>query len=181
MKIYTKTGDSGESSLYGGRRAPKDDARFEAVGTVDELNALIGLIRSHVDGEINQQLETVQYLLFTVGSHLATPYEADAAPKTLPEFQSSNLQILEQSIDEMEKHLSPLTAFILPSGFHIGSLTHVARAVCRRAERTVVTLSRTAFVDPFILQYLNRLSDYLFVLARTINAQHNSTETLWKK
>ena len=179
MKIYTKTGDTGETGLYGGTRVPKDAMRVEACGTVDELNACIGLVRSQIrDEEINAILHRIQNELFDIGADLAT---LDAHPK------AASLRIpptltpeLESEIDRFEAQLPPLKNFILPGGSTDGAAMHLARTVCRRAERCVVTLAKAEPVNPEILIYLNRLSDLLFVIARTVNHRLGESEPLWE-
>ncbi|MBI2410817.1 MAG: cob(I)yrinic acid a,c-diamide adenosyltransferase [Candidatus Kerfeldbacteria bacterium] len=188
MKIYTKTGDQGESGLFGGKRVPKNHARLEAYGTVDELNAHIGFALSLAREEklvaqstINTQLKTIQHTLFTLGAHLATPYSLEKIPATLPTFSSSPVEQLETWIDDMERILPQLTGFILPGGSPLASAIHIARTVTRRVERAVITLHQEESVLPEILQYLNRLSDYLFVLSRYINFHTGHQDVLWKK
>lgn len=187
MKLYTKTGDTGESGLFGGTRARKDDARFHALGGVDELNAMLGIVLVEL-GEFEPQraiLQTIQHDLFLIGAHLATPSNATRATTQLPALTAERIAFLEQQIDTQDATLPPLREFILPGGVYAAALFHLARTVCRRAERAVVTLARTtpehALLDPLILQYLNRLSDFLFVAARAVNQQSNAAETSWKK
>ena len=179
MKIYTKTGDTGETGLYGGTRVPKDAMRVEACGTVDELNACIGFVRSQIqDEEIDAILHHIQNELFDIGADLATlevhpKAESLRIPPTLtPE--------LEREIDQFEAQLPPLKNFILPGGSAGGATVHLARTVCRRAERCVVTLAKAEPVNPEVLIYLNRLSDLLFVLARTVNHRLGESEPLWE-
>lgn len=187
MKIYTKTGDSGETSLFGGQRITKSHQRIGAYGSIDELNAHIGNIRAHITlkttdiTSIDAALQRVQEELLTIGSHLATPYNpTEGAPATLPPLNINSITELEQWIDEMEKTVQPLSRFILPGGNTAAAATHIARTVCRRAERYAVQLHHNEAVDPTILKYLNRLSDALFVLARTLNSQTNTPEIEWK-
>ena len=179
MKIYTKTGDAGETGLFAGPRVLKDDPRIEAYGAVDELNAALGLVRSErLPPEVEQTLERVQSDLFAVGAELATPN---------PEQQGTALTnlamvtYLERAIDNLEAGLPPLKHFILPAGARGATLVHVARGICRRAERRVVTLMQAASVSPLIVQYLNRLGDYLFVAARFVNQETGASETIWQK
>jgi len=175
VKIYTRTGDTGQTALFGGKRVGKDDARIEAYGTVDELNSFLGLARaawpeSPVDGE----LERIQNDLFEVGAQLAAPGQdrfTGADPRRIEE--------LERAIDHAEKELVPLTNFILPGGSLAAAQLHVARTVCRRAERIVVSLGGEA--PPGTVVYLNRLSDYLFVAARFVNARRETSDVIWKK
>ena len=170
MKIYTKTGDTGKTSLFGGSRVDKNDARVEGYGSIDELNSWIGLLR---DQKIpknpslkieNETLKRIQETLFVIGSHLAS--DDDAPQKFLPELDFREIEKLEQEIDRMEAELKPLKHFILPGGHTSVSFVHITRNVCRRAERLVVSFKDLLQEKPFILTYLNRLSDYLFVLSR---------------
>jgi len=178
MKIYTKTGDLGKTSLLGGTRVSKDDLRIHAYGTVDELNSYIGLVR---DQEVNEKRKTVlkeiQDRLFTIGSTLA----ADPAKTSIkkPDLHQEDIQLLEMEIDQMESTLPELKSFILPGGHTSVSFCHLARCVCRRAERHVVGLAETAEIDPLVIMYLNRLSDYLFVLARKMGAELQVPEITW--
>lgn len=181
MKIYTKTGDAGETGLFAGPRVRKDDQRIEAYGTVDELSAFLGVVRCEpLPPEIAATIERVQHELFAVGAELATP---DPAAHGVAEIQAKHIEALERAIDALETNLPPLKQFILPAGNRGASLLHVARAVCRRAERRVVTLIHAAGtnVSPNLVKYLNRLSDYLFVAARGANCLAGVQETPWKK
>jgi len=173
LKIYTRTGDSGETSLFGGTRVAKNDLRIEAYGTVDELNAFIGVARaSWPSSPIDLQLQKVQADLFDIGAYLAAP-NSDRFKSVSP----SRIDDLEKEIDGMEAELTPLKTFILPGGSVAASHLHVARTVCRRAERTVVALG-----DPSpALAYLNRLADYLFVAARLANKRHGLSDTPWTR
>lgn len=172
VKIYTKTGDQGTTSLFTGTRLPKDDAIFEALGTTDELSSFIGFARQYCASDQNglaDQLEQIQCILQELGSHIATPrHDALASParKERTLFPETHTVALEQWIDKLDAQLPPLTTFILPSGGQAGAALHCARSVCRRAERTVVPLSRQGAIDPGAFKYLNRLSDYLFMAAR---------------
>jgi cob(I)alamin adenosyltransferase len=181
MKIYTKTGDAGETGLFGGKRVAKDDLRVDAYGTVDELNAFIGLLHDAASGNthIQQVLSDVQCRLFGLGAHLATDPEGDFKMDTdlLPE----DITLLESEMDQMDTQLSPLRNFILPGGHTTVSTCHICRTVCRRAERQVVSLSRETTVNPIALTYLNRLSDYFFVLARYLALVNNAPEIVWRK
>ena len=179
MKIYTKTGDTGETGLYGGTRVPKDALRVEACGTVDELNACIGCVRSQIqDAEIDALLHRIQNELFDIGADLAT---LETHPKAeslrIPPILTAEL---EREIDRFEERLPALRNFILPGGSVGGAAVHLARTVCRRAERCVVSLTREETVNPEVLIYLNRLSDLLFVLARTVNERSAESEPLWE-
>lgn len=178
FKIYTKTGDKGETSLFGGRRLSKNHLRIEAYGTVDELNAHIGLVRDLVEpAGVGSLLFEVQNRLFVLGSSLAC--DPDSQP-LVPDLKASDIQVLEQEIDRMEEGLPPLKHFILPGGHPTVSHCHIARCVCRRAERLCVALAQEEQVEPLILEYLNRLSDYLFVLSRHIGKQSGAEEVIWK-
>jgi cob(I)alamin adenosyltransferase len=181
VRIYTKTGDQGETGLFGGERVPKDHRRVAAYGDVDELNAALGLARAAepVDFE-DALLQAIQRDLFTIGAELATPDPARLA-KALggPPLSAGEVTALEQAIDRLEDGLPPLTAFILPGGAPKGAAFHVARTVCRRAERTVVGLARETPVSAAIRHYLNRLSDLLFVLARAANARAGAGDLPW--
>lgn len=181
MKIYTKTGDAGETGLFGGPRVTKDDARVEAYGAVDELNAVLGIARARtprVDVDIEAVLSAVQEQLFTIGAELATPAGA-AARAAVPPVEPAWTAALEAAIDRFEQDLPPLRHFILPSGTVLAADLHLARAVCRRAERRVVTLHRQAPVGAQVLAFLNRLSDFLFVAARLANHRAQVPEQAW--
>ncbi len=178
MKIYTKKGDTGQTGLIGGTRVRKDEIRIHAYGTVDELNSWIGMVR---DQDISKRhhdiLISIQTNLFTLGSHLATDFSK--SKMELPEIEMSFITELENQIDSLEKELEPMTNFILPGGHVAVSSIHLARCVCRRAERMVVEMSEDLPVNPLIVQYLNRLSDYLFVLSRSMTKDTNSEEIPW--
>ena len=179
MKIYTKTGDKGTTALFGGMRVPKGDIRIDAYGTVDELNAHIGMVR---DQEVNRkrvaELISIQDRLFVIGSILATAPGNDKVK--VPKLTETDVELLERAIDSMDKSLEPMRSFVLPGGHLSISTTHVARTVCRRAERLVVSLNATDPVDPLVIMYLNRLSDYLFVLCRKMAQELGIEETPWK-
>jgi cob(I)alamin adenosyltransferase len=180
MKIYTKTGDGGETSLFGGGRVPKDDARVEAYGAVDELNAAIGLARALQPApEIDVDLSRIQAELFAVGAELATPHDA-RAHGSIPGVRVEWAEALEQRMDRWDEQLPPLTAFVLPGGSPVAAALHVARATCRRAERRAVALSHLTHIDPTVVVYLNRLSDFLFEAARADNQRAGVAETLWQ-
>jgi cob(I)alamin adenosyltransferase len=180
MKIYTKTGDKGDTSLFGGQRVPKDALRIEAYGTVDELNSVLGIVRADNKNEqIDTILSGVQNELFELGADLATP-RSGANTKQIKRIEEKHSQHLEESIDALEAHLKPLKTFILPGGSPVAARLHFARTVCRRAERTVVRLSRNEDIGEGITIYLNRLSDLLFVMARYANHAANVPETKWK-
>ena len=179
FKIYTKTGDKGQTSLIGGTRVPKYHPRIEAYGTVDELNSYIGLIRDlNISTEIKSLLLDVQDRLFTIESHLALDPKT-TLNKPLPEVYEKDVLQLEEAIDEMNEELPALSSFILPGGHVIVSHCHIARCICRRAERIAIRLSELHSVDSLNIKYLNRLSDYLFVLARKLAKDLNAPETLW--
>ncbi len=179
MKIYTKTGDAGDTGLFGGPRVRKSDPRVEAYGEVDELNAAIGAVRAVVeDPEIDRLLARVQDELFCVGAELATPHEAKAR-SAIPVVDASWVARLEAAIDAWGEELPPLTRFVLPGGTRTAAALHLARCVCRRAERRVVALAASVEVAPEALTYLNRLSDLLFVAARLANHRARRAETEW--
>lgn len=178
MKIYTKKGDSGQTSLFGGKRLSKSELRIESYGTVDELNAHLGLVRDLFgDAESGDRIKRIQDELFSLGSELAT--ENPDKQLQIARVCDDNISRLEGEIDEMEAALEPLTSFILPGGHPVVSNIHIARCVCRRAERRVVKLSESNEVNPPILQYLNRLSDYLFVLGRYAAVKLGAAEVHW--
>ncbi len=179
FKIYTKTGDKGETSLIGGVRLPKHHIRIDAYGNVDELNSWIGLMRDQEVGEGHQKtLIEIQDRLFTIGSHLAS--DPVKGKMKLPEIHEADITLLESEIDKMDKVLPEMKSFVLPGGHPIVSYCHVARCVCRRAERSVVHLSTQEEVQPIIVMYLNRLSDYLFMLSRQLAQDLKAPETPWK-
>lgn len=179
MKIYTKTGDKGQTSLLGGSRVPKHHLRIESYGTIDELNSYIGLLR---DQNINQKhidvLLEVQDRLFTIGSYLAS--DPEKSKVKIPELKEEDVLFLEKQIDELNEALPPMRFFVLPGGHTTVSFCHIARCVCRRAERLTVHLSDTEQVNELVLRYLNRLSDYLFILARKLTYELNVNEVPWK-
>lgn len=179
VKIYTKTGDRGETSLFGGPRVRKSDPRVEAYGDVDELNAAVGAARALVeDPEIDGELGKIQAELFCAGAELATPHGAKAR-SAIPPFDPAWTARLERAIDAWEPELPPLTRFVLPGGTRTASALHLARTICRRAERRAVLLAAEVEVDPSVLAYLNRLSDFLFVAARLANRRARRDEPLW--
>lgn len=182
MKIYTRTGDKGTTGLFGGDRVPKHHDRIEAYGTVDETNAVLGMARAHLAGVgelsvLDEQLSDIQHHLFTLGADLATPAESRARTDRVVETQ---VQWLEERIDMLESGLSPLRNFILPGGHPGAAALHCARTVCRRAERRVSRLAGIEDVSGITLIYLNRLSDYLFVASRWVNAHTNTEEHIWR-
>lgn len=185
MKVYTKTGDKGTTALFGGTRVPKDHARIESYGTVDELNSYIGLIRDQeMDAHYKEILIEIQDRLFTIGALLATPPEKEVLKNGKPRLQKlgiieSDITLLEKEIDCMEAALPQMTHFVLPGGHTTVSYCHIARCVCRRAERLVVHLSHNEAVADVVIIYLNRLSDYLFVLARKLSKDLHADEVQW--
>ncbi len=183
MKIYTRTGDAGETHLFGGERVSKADPRVEAYGTIDELNSVLGLVRAKLphDHELQDVLAAAQKSLFAVGAELATARPQDPRlTARVPRLGPSDVEAVERCIDRLEANLEPLRTFVLPGGTEAGALLHVARAVCRRAERRVVALARQAAVSPQVLSYLNRLSDLLFVCGRWVNRQAGTPEAPWE-
>ncbi len=181
FRIYTKTGDGGSTSLIGGTKVPKNDIRIETYGTVDELNSWIGLINDQLnDDELRSELKEVQDRLFTIGSSLATDADKESKMK-LPDLHETDIEFLEKRIDEMTVVLPPMKSFILPGGHKTVSSIHITRCVCRRAERLAVSMQQNElFVDRKIIQYLNRLSDYLFTLARYAAQKLTIEEIPWK-
>lgn len=179
MKIYTKTGDSGITSLLGGIRVPKSDLRIDAYGTIDELNSYMGLVRDQaVNTKRSELLKEIQDRLFTIGADLATAPGKEMVKK--PDLHQKDITLLENEMDLMEETLPALTAFILPGGHQSVSFCHLARTVCRRAERITVELASYEKVSDLVIQYLNRLSDFLFVLGRTMSQELGSEEITWK-
>jgi len=179
MKIYTRKGDLGQTSLLGGTRVPKHHLRIEAYGTVDELNAWIGLLRDQpVNEDHSQNLLYIQDRLFTLGATLAVDPEKKGVK--IPSLTDEDIAMLETQIDSMEAHLPEMKSFVLPGGHPVVSYCHICRCVCRRAERLVTHLSEESAVDALIIMYLNRLSDYLFVLSRKLAAELKATEIPWK-
>ena len=184
MKIYTKTGDKGQTSLYGGTRISKASSRVEAYGTIDELNAFIGVAKSQIENnECLEQLKKIQFDLFTVGSESATPLDklmlANGKPRLPLVISDKEIEELEIWMDKMESQLEPLQYFILPGGGKAATALHVARTICRRAERALVFLNETEELRPELVKYLNRLSDYLFVLGRFVSKEQNEPEEFW--
>ncbi len=178
MKIYTKKGDQGQTSLIGGMRVPKHDLRIESYGTVDELNSHLGVLRDQeIDQAYKAQIIDIQQVLFTIGSHLAVGKEGSSMK--LPELRPEHIEILEKNIDAMDEMLPPMRFFVLPGGHQAVSFAHVARCVCRRAERLVVHLASDEKVDVLIITYLNRLSDYIFTLSRKIAHDLGAEEQPW--
>jgi cob(I)alamin adenosyltransferase len=187
-RVYTRTGDRGETALVGGRRVPKDSPRIEAYGTVDELNAVLGLVRAFNEerlgnGEgprwLDETLRRLQNQLFDLGSELATP--DDAAYEGMHRVGEAEVTELERLIDRCQEELEPLKSFVLPGGGRIGAFLHQARTVCRRAEREILRLSRAEPVSEWPLRYVNRLSDLLFVLSRWVVRRLGEKEYLWER
>ena len=185
MKIYTKTGDKGTTALFGGTRVPKHHIRIESYGTVDELNSYIGLIRDQdIDEHHKSKLTHIQNKLFTVGAILATDPEKATLKSgkerlNIPKINEEDIQLLEKEMDDMNDQLPPMTHFVLPGGHQTVSFCHIARCVCRRAERLSSALNDIEPIQPDTLKYLNRLSDYLFVLARKLSNDLQAEEIKW--
>lgn len=185
MKIYTKTGDQGTTALFGGTRVNKHNLRINSYGTVDELNSWIGLVRDQaIDQQTKEVLISIQNHLFTIGAILATPPEKATLKNgeerlNISKISDEDISMLEQEMDQMDSELPPMTHFILPGGHQSVSFCHIARTVCRRAERLAVELNENTTVDPQVLKYLNRLSDYLFVLARKLSKSLEAEEIKW--
>lgn len=185
MKIYTRTGDKGKTSLFGGTRVPKYHLRIESYGTIDELNAYIGLLRDQeIDKHTSEVLFKIQNELFTLGAMLATPPEKELLKSgkerlAIEKINDEKVTFLESEMDVMNESLPPMTHFILPGGNNTVSFCHIARCICRRAERITTQLSDESELNPQILMYLNRLSDYLFVLARKLTLDTKAEEIKW--
>jgi len=181
LKIYTKTGDLGKTSLIGGTKVPKSHIRIEAYGTVDELNSYIGLVSDHLTHEHSKLiLKEVQDRLFTIGSSLACDPDKEPLMK-IPDLKEDDVSLLEREIDRMNTELPEMRSFILPGGHVSVSVTHIARCICRRAERLCVNMQEhDLFVEPLVIKYLNRLSDHLFVLARYVGHLLGIDEIAWK-
>jgi len=177
-RIYTRTGDKGETGLVGGARVSKDSLRVEAYGNVDELNSVLGIVRAFLnDRELEDLLAEIQNDLFVIGSDLAST--ANAWQRNIPRISSERIIAMERTIDKFEAELTPLKAFILPGGGISGSLLHNARTVARRAERRIVTLGKAEAINEQVVAYMNRLSDLLFVMARVANHRENKAEIEW--
>ncbi|MCB0768018.1 MAG: cob(I)yrinic acid a,c-diamide adenosyltransferase [Flavobacteriales bacterium] len=179
MKIYTRTGDQGQTSLLGGHRVPKDTLRIEVYGTIDELNSHIGLLRDHAHGRRDALLIPIQEKLFSLGSRLASGNEKQAEKFKVPQVTDEDITTLEAAMDGMDKELPEMRNFILPGGHQAASQAHVCRTVCRRAERLLVTLASSEEVPATAVRYLNRLSDLLFVLARHLAHMDGVADTPW--
>lgn len=179
MKIYTKGGDKGQTSLLSGKRVPKHHQRIEAYGTIDELNSHSGLLRDSAQNTVvTKQILEIQNILFTIGSHLAAEPGERSFP--LPDIKTSSIEKLEKWMDKMDEELPEMRNFVLPGGHEAVSQCHICRCVCRRAERRVVELNENSPVDEVIIQLLNRLSDYFFVLSRWLTKQLDIQEVPWK-
>ncbi len=182
MKIYTKTGDDGTTSLIGGRRIPKYDLQIEAYGTVDELNSYVGLLRDQsVEEHTKKILIKIQDRLLTICSILAS--DTEKSNLKIPTLNDKDIELLEKEIDKMAENLPPLSSFVLPGGHTAVSFCHIARNVCRRAERITVQLAHkvSLYQTDLVIKYLNRLSDYLFILSRKFSSDYNAEEIIWKK
>jgi cob(I)alamin adenosyltransferase len=181
FKIYTKTGDKGKTSLIGGTKVPKSNIRIESYGTIDELNSYIGLVNDYIiDETTNATLKEIQDRLFTIGSSLACDPDKEPLMK-MPDLLESDVEFLEQEIDRMNESLAPMKFFIIPGGDVAISTAHIARCVCRRGERTCVQMDEEGlYINELVIKYINRLSDYLFVLARYIGYLKNVPEIPWK-
>ncbi|WP_066628875.1 cob(I)yrinic acid a,c-diamide adenosyltransferase [Labilibacter marinus] len=177
--VYTKTGDRGKTSLIGGTRVAKNHYRLEAYGTVDELNTFIGMIRSYeVDDNTQKQIIDIQHKLFVIGAYLATDSNVTDLRDKL-DYSESIIEELEKEMDRMENELPPMKYFVLPGGHPGVSYCHIARTVCRRAERRILDMADDTEVNPWVIRYVNRLSDYLFVLSRHLSKHYNSNEIPW--
>ena len=183
MKIYTRTGDTGETALFGGGRVPKSHVRVEAYGTVDELNSILGLaLAGGLEPDVSERLQRLQHDLFSIGAALATAPPREGRPEpTTPDLPVDRISAMEAWIDEAEEELAPLREFILPGGSPSAARLHLARCVCRRAERSVVALAASEPVEDAIVRYLNRLSDLLFVLSRLENHRSGEGDVPWQK
>lgn len=181
FKIYTKTGDKGKTSLIGGTKVPKSDVRIDAYGTVDELNSYIGLVNDYIaDPDTKSLLREIQDRLFTIGAALACDPDKETKLK-IPDLHEADISLLEKSIDQMNEELPVMKSFILPGGHVAVSTCHIARCVCRRTERLCVGMQEhEMFIEPLVLKYINRLSDYLFVLARWTGHKLGAEEIPWK-
>ena len=184
MKVYTRKGDQGKTCLLGGKRLYKDDLKIESYGNVDELNSNIGFLKDMSitvsDERVDAFLLNIQNILFSIGSWLSLSSNKDGETYLLKRIKDSDVKSLEEEMDQMSESLPPLKNFVLPGGNPLVSYTHIARTVCRRAERSIVALSQVEKVDPILLQYMNRLSDYLFVLSRYFTYKLKVEEILWK-
>lgn len=180
MKIYTRTGDKGDTGLLGGQRVPKDHLRIEAYGTVDELNSHLGMLRDLAAPHHGELLTGIQHTLFAIGSRLASSSAEEADRFQVPQVGEAEIDALEQAMDAMDAELEPMRNFILPGGHPTVSQAHICRTVCRRAERRVVQLAHAEPIAEAVVRYLNRLSDLLFVLARHLGKLHGLADTPWR-
>jgi len=180
MKIYTKTGDKGKTSLFGGKRVEKHNIKIEAYGTVDELLAYMGLIRDYSEGKTKDVIISIQNTLLNIGSHLATPTDNEKAQSKLPQVTQEDITLLEKEMDRMTEEQPGFTNFVLPGGHPSVSHCHVARTICRRAERRISTLNEIEEIQLELKIYINRLSDYLFMLSREYSIKHKCEEVFWK-
>ena len=179
MKVYTKTGDKGTTSLIGGTRVPKNNVRLEAYGSVDELNANLGMIRSYsIPAESAKELIRIQDILFVVGANLATDTTVSDLKQKMP-CTPDDIEFLEKAIDRMDEELPPLDSFVLPGGSPAVSACHISRTVCRRVERRILDMGETIEIDEVLMRYINRLSDYLFVLSRKLAHDLHIEEIKW--
>ena len=183
-QLYTRTGDTGQTALFGGKRVAKDDPRVAAYGSIDELNSFLGAAATFIrQRQVVTAIETIQNELFNIGAELSSDKPVRRAAKRKDAFvlDAARVRWLEELIDDYDSRVPPLRTFILPSGSSGGAMLHVARAVCRRAERELITLSRTAKINPNVLAYMNRLCDLLFAMARYVNKASRRSETAWRK
>jgi cob(I)alamin adenosyltransferase len=179
-KVYTRTGDKGETGLVGGARVPKDSLRVDAYGNMDELNSVLGLARAFLkDNELDSLLEQLQRDLFVAGADLAGGMDVNYGRHAVPRIEGDRIVTIEKTIDRLEEELSPLKAFILPGGGQAGAILHYARAVARRAERSIVRLSKNEKISDQMIPFINRLSDLLFVIARVANHREGKNEVQW--
>jgi cob(I)alamin adenosyltransferase len=181
LKIYTGFGDAGKTRLYSGQIVDKDNLRVETYGILDELNSAIGILKTYIENNLLlKDLQTIQNDIFKISSELATP--ADVPIKSfIPAVNEEKIKDIENKIDKLDSQLDPLKNFILPGGSRGAAFCHLARTICRRAERTLISLNKTESIDSHIIVFINRLSDYLFVLARFINKEQNITDIIWNK
>lgn len=181
--VYTRTGDTGTTALVGGSRVKKNDIRLEAYGTVDELMANLGHLstRPDLDVDAKQNIITIQNHLFNIGAYLATPPSNEPNQFSNPGISEQNIAAMEEAIDNMDSHLPALHSFVLPGGSRTAAIAHICRTVCRRCERRIIDLDEVAIVDPIVIRYINRLSDYLFVFSRYINLNNVVDEIYWDK
>lgn len=179
--VYTRTGDKGLTSLVGGQRVPKNSTRLEAYGNVDEFMSWLGVIATSglCPAELAEDLRHIQNKLFNIGAYLATDPHDNTSEDTPSNFSEDDIKWIEEKIDSMDSSIPPIHAFILPGGSSLSAMTHVARTICRRSERRIISLAQHEKVSPLVIQYFNRLSDYLFIAAKFINASAGIPETVW--